>query len=203
MPSPITERAVAIINALAGTAPKQGPLRTAEYVKALPQEAAALARVLTSERVVEAARHFQEYDRLAVKQQRNYRLPRIIGLFAVLSSVLLAGLSVYASAANDPIVIEAVRPYLARAQWVLLVLLLACAATIDNLVADRKLYALAWVYGSSLQLVIARLAFLSPVAAHVESYKVMDAVLSRLNRRLPEAREAAATGSFETVRWFA
>ena len=74
---------------------------------------------------------------------------------------------------------------------------------IDRLVADKKLYSLAWLCGSSLQLVLARLAFVSPVARHIDAYKVVLAVLAEHTKWLAEAREAAARGDFDKVTWFA
>jgi hypothetical protein len=74
---------------------------------------------------------------------------------------------------------------------------------IDRLLADRQLYALAWLGGSSLQLVLARLAFVSPVARHIDAYKVVLAVLGEHSKWLGEAREAAARGDFDKVTWFA
>jgi hypothetical protein len=323
MPSPLTERAIKIINAV--QPPKHGPLQTLEYAKRLPQEAEPLARFLRDKSMVDLGDKYLHYDGRAMKSQRRYFWPRIIGLVALFFSVLLTGFSVYASTSNNQALIDAVRPYLAPAQWTLLLILLVCAVcaaivyrsstaksmwavarseaesyrasfykelmsapgtggdgdggiwqkslrlecfrrhllddqrayfaarnktyhryrffgkaisivavvligaasvpqmvaslsalspleklpdglryVIELLVWDRKLYALAWIYGSALQLVIARLAFISPVVNHGEKYGMIGAVLSALANRLPDAREAAATpGATEPVTWFA
>jgi hypothetical protein len=70
------------------------------------------------------------------------------------------------------------------------------------LVGDKRLYALAWLYGISLQLVVTRLAFISPVARHVERYEVMRALFSRTSQ-LAEARDAAVLDNRAPAVWFA
>lgn len=314
MPDPITEEAIRIIDA----APVRGPVRPADYAKALPPEAGALARVLSSKAVLEEAERYRIADKGAIRAQRSHLwLPRS-ALIAVYASVVLGGVGVYLSTATDASLVDAVRPYLtvaqalfmgiscvclialsllaaprrrwlearARAEWhrwslfrlimsgsskpsgtevELLPLQLECfrrhlvddqrrffdarvqrhrraarvgkvlgvvalvliglaslpqlAASLSSLgafdwmpdavhsfiaslVTDKKLYALAWLYGISLQLLITRLAFISPVARHVERYEVMRGLLSQTSRRLAEARDAAVAASHVPVEWF-
>jgi hypothetical protein len=313
MPSPITEEAIKIIDG----APAYGPLkRPAEYAEALPPEAGALARVLSSTKFQEEAERYQEADKSAVRAQRWHLWLARTALFSVFPSVVLGGVSVYMSTSAGAPAIEAVRPYLVPAQalfvsasfvcaialllfaprrrwlgararaelhrWVffrrlmsapgsaegaerpLLPLQLECfrrhlfedqhqffdarvqryrsaarvgrlfgavalllvgmaslpqlAASLSELgafdwlperlqrflallVGDKRLYALAWLYGISLQLVVTRLAFISPVARHVERYEVMGALLSRRSQ-LAEARNAAAMDNRAPAEWF-
>lgn len=314
MPSPITEAAIKIIDG----APPYGPLtRPADYAKALPPEAGALARVLSGREFFEEAQRYEKADNSAVKAQRSHLWLARTALFSVFPSVVLGGVGVYMSTSAGAPAIEAVRPYLVPAQalfvsasfvcaiaillfaprrrWLaararaeqhrwaffrrlisapgntegaerpLLPLQLECfrrhlfddqrqffearvlryrrtarvgrlfgvaalllvgvaslpqlAASLSELgaldwlperlqrfltllVGDRRLYALVWLYGISLQLVVTRLAFISPVARHVERYEVMWALFSRTSQ-LAEARDAAAVDNRAPAEWFA
>ena len=73
---------------------------------------------------------------------------------------------------------------------------------ISRLLADKKIFALAWLLGTSLQLFVTYLAMISPVARHAERYQIMTMLLDLDPSLLIDAREAAASGVRGPVEWF-
>ena len=313
MTSPITEEAKKIIDA----SPSHGPLRPAEYAKALPPRAGALARVLTDERIVAEGEKYRAADASAVMWRRVHGfLARSVLLFVTLA-VVLGGVRLYLAASGDASSIEAARARLGQAQSFLLIVWLVsvtvlillrparrwfherataelarqrlfgllmsgssradeteaqllplqlecfrrhllepqrgffqrrsrqngrivkvgklCGAVAllfigvaslpqlytslsalgaldwtteflqelaSRLLADRKLYALAWLVGISLQLLVTNLATVSPVARHAERYEVMKTLLDLDPLQLADVRKAAASDTRGPVEWF-
>ena len=98
-PAGITEEAIRIIAA----APEYGPLRPLEYAKALPPRAAALARVLMDERIVEAAGRYQKADKRAIRAQRWFvSIGKAAAYTGFLAAVLGGALLYIASDASEP-----------------------------------------------------------------------------------------------------
>ena len=97
--SKITEEAIRIIAA----APEHGPLRPLEYAEALPPRAAALARVLMDEKIVEAARRYQRADKRAITAQRWFVwIGKTAAYTGFLAAVLGGALLYIASDASGP-----------------------------------------------------------------------------------------------------
>jgi hypothetical protein len=73
---------------------------------------------------------------------------------------------------------------------------------VRGLLADKKLYALAWLCGISLQLLATKLVIISPVARHAERYEMMNMLLDLDPWQISGVRVAAASGAREPVQWF-
>ena len=313
MTSPIIEEAIKIIDA----APSHGPLRPAEYANALPQRAAALAHVLTDERIVTEAERYRVADASAVMWRRVHGFLARSALFFAAVSVVLGGARLYLTASADVSSIDSARAHLGQAQsfflivWLVSVtalillqpgrrwfhkraaaelarqrlfgLLMSGSSKADEtaapflplqlecfrrhlletqhgffqrrsrqnkravrvgrlcgavallfigvaslpqlytslsalgaldwtpeflqmlvlrLLGDRKLYALAWLVGISVQLLVTNLATVSPVARHAERYEMMKTLLDLDPWQLADVRKAAASGTRGPVEWF-
>ncbi len=95
MPSPITEQAIAIIEA----APKDGPLKDpVGYANALPDEAAGLRHLLRSRDIGEISNTYVAADELALRGQTQFGWMAWSAAYAGFLAALLGGLLFYMNA---------------------------------------------------------------------------------------------------------
>jgi hypothetical protein len=122
MRSKLTEEAINIIDA----APSQGPLRIAEYAKALPPRAAALRRVLLEdEEIGKAVERYREADFAALDAQARFRRLGWTAAYTGSLAAVLGGVLLYlASDASTALM----RSNLGLVQSTLLSVSLLCAA---------------------------------------------------------------------------
>ena len=117
----VTEEAIGIIDA----APSQGPLRIAEYAKALPPRAAALKRVLLERGIGKAVERYREADFAALDAQARFRRLGWTAAYAGFLAAVLGGVLLYlASDAST----ASIRSNLGLVQSALLSVSLFCSA---------------------------------------------------------------------------
>jgi hypothetical protein len=131
MRSKITEEAISIIDA----APSRGPLRAAEYAKALPPRAAALRRVLLDEEIGKAVERYREADFAALDAQARFRRLGWTAAYTGFLAAVLGGVLLYLG--SDPST-ETMRSNFALAQSALLGISLLCAFALFVLKPFRK-----------------------------------------------------------------
>jgi hypothetical protein len=118
--SNITDEAIRIIAA----APEHGPLRPAEYAKALPPRAASLARVLVDEKIVATAKDYSTADISAGDAQRRFKRLGWTAAYTGFLAGVLGGVVLYLGSDAST---EGLRSNLGLVQSVLLVASLVCA----------------------------------------------------------------------------
>jgi hypothetical protein len=119
-PAEITAEAIRII----ADAPKYGPLRSVEYAKALPPRAAALARVLMDEKIVETAKDYFGADVSAGDAQGRFKRLGWTAAYSGFLAAVLGGVVLYLGSDRS---IETMRSNFGLVQSTLLVISLVCA----------------------------------------------------------------------------
>jgi len=120
MTSAITEEAIRIINA----APSHGPLQPAQYAKALPPRAAALALLLKNEKIAKAAEDYSEADASAGYAQERFKRLGWTAAYSGFLAAFLGGVLLYLG--SDPST-QSMRTNLGLLQSILLGVSLFCA----------------------------------------------------------------------------
>jgi hypothetical protein len=121
MPSAeITAEAIRII----AEAPKYGPLQPDEYARVLPPRAAALARVLMDEKIVEAAKDYFRADVSAGDAQGRFKRLGWTAAYSGFLAAVLGGVVLYLGSDGS---IETMRSNFGLVQSALLVMSLVCA----------------------------------------------------------------------------
>jgi hypothetical protein len=119
MPSPLTEEATRIVDAV--PVPR-GPLEPVKYADALPPRAGVLARLLRKDEIVQAAATYHEADFMSNAAQRRFRR---LGSWAAYSGFLaaaLGGVVLFLETSHEPL-----RSNLGLGQFVCLAVSLLCA----------------------------------------------------------------------------